>query len=525
MKKKLIFLLGLFLAFNSFADSYQIVDVDFNVTGITRPSVLKTAVPLNYSRIFESEEEFAKYIEDYKQRLDNTRCFEEYNVDYTISIPDENGLSYVTLLVTTKDAKHFLGLPYPKFSPSGDNGYLFNVKLKLKDSNFLGSLKEMGTDINLEIDTNDDPVSFKLGTTVYFDTPFNIGNVKCNWTNNHTVSYTFGQDTPEWNLKTGLEFEYPFELFGINLSFYQSFVRDLDYRSKTIEGHTFTNDDTYFIEDVNLSTPIVIQDIIGWGKIYYTPYLNFVYNWDFDGISIYNTDLIGPAVTVGQKVSTSRINWYNNFRNGFDLSMTQSFKYNFGQDNIVPGINISFVAHKAFKYVGFSTNINAFAYLNGNSKFGDKLRGVRDEQYFSSDLTKGGKDWATTYACESPGGIVFNFDLPIHIVSIYWDQLPGFKKIPHIGIFNLELQLSPFIDIGLYHNNYTERTLSLKDGFYCGGLEVLVFPLKWKGFVVRASLGIDLSKKMPVLKDKVDQEWRSKTVSSTEISIGLGYQY
>ena len=527
MKKSLLFSLIL-LVFGTFAfaDSYQIVKTEYYCHGITRPSVLRTTVPVDYKKIFQDEDELVKYLEDFKQRLDNVRCFEKFDYDYEVSLPDENNLCFVTVFVTTYDAKHILGLPYPKFSPKGDNGYLFNFKLKFKDTNFFGSLKEMGADLNLELDTNDDPVSFKLGGTVFFDTPFNIGNVKFNWSNSHTLSYKIGSESPEWNLKTGIECEYPFDIFSVKFTFYQSFIRNLDYKNKLVSGHTIVDDSTYFVEDLKVATPIVIQDIPNWGKIYYTPSLAFKYNWDFDGIDVYNTDLIGPTITIAQEVSTSRVNYINNFRNGFDISMTQSFVYNMGlpeEKNIIPGIDIIFKAYKAFKYVGFSTYFEAFAYLNGTAKFGDKLRGIRDEQYFA--VVNEQTELASTYACESPAALIFNFDLPIHICSIYWDQIPGIKKIPHISILNFELQINPFVDIALCHNAVTQSTFHYKDGFYSAGLEALVFPLKWKGFVVRASVGLDLGRKLPWFKDKLNQEWRSSSVSATEISIGLGYQY
>ena len=57
---------------------------------------------------------------------------------------------------------------------------------------------------------------------------------------------------------------------------------------------------------------------------------------------------------------------------------------------------------------------------------------------------------------------------------------------------------------------------------YAGGLEVLVFPQKWKGMTVRASLGVDLGRLL--LKGKINQDWRD-SVSKYELTIGLGLHY
>lgn len=521
--KKLFFMLiiGFCIFTEAFSESYQIVNVDYKIYGMTRESVIKTQVPVDKKRIFENEDDLINYINDYKVQLENTRCFEKIDTDFTVSIPDENGLAFVDLYVEVKDAFHILGVPYPKFSASGDNGYLVNLKVKIKDNNFLGSMKEMGADVNLEVDTNKDPIAFKLGSTFSFDTPFSIGPVNANWANNYTLSYTFGQNTPEWNLKTGIEFSLPFNKFSINLNVYQSFIRNLEYDSKNVNGSVVHyGDGTYFVEDVTFSIPIIIQDVDNWGKIYYTPYAHFLFNWDFDGISPENTDLLGPTITIAQSITTKRINWQGNFRNGISVSFKQPFKYNFYTKTMVPGFDFTLMAYKAFKYVGLCTYMEGFAYLNGSEKIGDRLRGIRDEQYFATTTGYG-----MNYACETPGAIILNFDLPIHIFTAYWDQMSFFKKIPHIGIFNMELQLSPFVDIALIHNVATNTSFNFRDGFYAAGIEALIFPLKWKGFQLRASVGIDLGRKMPVLKDKVNQDWRSPNVSASEITIGLGFHY
>ena len=56
---------------------------------------------------------------------------------------------------------------------------------------------------------------------------------------------------------------------------------------------------------------------------------------------------------------------------------------------------------------------------------------------------------------------------------------------------NFEFQLSPFFDAALIKNRGTGSNLNYKEGIYTGGLEALVYPEKWKSFVVRASLGVD----------------------------------
>ena len=88
----------------------------------------------------------------------------------------------------------------------------------------------------------------------------------------------------------------------------------------------------------------------------------------------------------------------------------------------------------------------------------------------------------------------------------------------------MELQLSPFIDIAFIKNRSTGTIFDYRDGFLAGGIEAIVYPLKWKGIQVRGSLGVDLGRKMPYIKGKLNQDWRD-SVSAYEISIGIGLHY
>ena len=516
MKKSFIFVFFIFFISYCFATSrYQITNVTYDLQGSTREYVLDTKIKIDKERIFENEDALLSYIEDYKQRLDNTRTFESINVDFTVSEPNEDDICFVDLFVTTKDSLHFLAMPYPSFNSNSG----FKFKLKAKDTNFLGSMEEMSGDLNFAIETeeNKDP-EYKFGFNIDFDTPFKLGLLDVNWMNSHEFSYTIGETTPEWNLKTGLEFVLPLEKCSINFNFYQSFIRDLDYEEKDINGEVINyGDGTYFVEKAEFSIPFIIQDVPNWGKIYYKPYVDLVYNWDFDGIHAENKDLTSPVMSIGQTISTSRVDWIDNFRTGFSLSLTQSFSSNFYKNDFIPGIKGELQAFKSLKYLGLCTDIYMFAYLNGSEKIGGRLRGIRDDQYFSSESGN-----SKLYACETPAAIVVNFDIPIKLFATNWAKVPLINKISLMKYLNFELQVSPFIDIALTHNKATDSNFSLKDGFYAGGLEVLVFPQKWKGMTVRASLGVDLGRLL--LKGKINQDWRD-SVSKYELTIGLGLHY
>ncbi len=526
MKKIIIALSSLVLGSALFASSYRIKSAEYkitgsraNFTGKTREYSLKTKVPVDYKRIFNNEDELVEYINDLKQQIENTRNFEKVSVDFSVSEPNENDESLVLLQISTYDSMHFIAAPYPKYS-SGDS---LNLTVKMKDTNFLGSMETMTGEAKFafELDENDKPTDTLVGLGFDFETPFQLASLDATWENSFDFSYTFGDSTPEWNIDTGLNLTKKFNKFSVETTFNQIFAKNLDYKEEDLNGKVVHyGDDTYFGEKIGLSIPITIQEINNWGKIYYTPFFEGTYYWDFDGISSENTDLSSPVISFGQTLSTERVNWIENFRNGLSLSITNSFGYNFQTYSFIPSVTGEILAYKAFKHFAINTDIYGFAVMNGTKSFGERLRGIRDDQYFSEDTG----EHVHEKACTSAAALVVNIDVPIKICRIYWEDVPLIKKIKFAKYFNLEAQISPFVDFAIFHNEASDTTFHPKDGFLCGGLEGIIYPLKIKGIQVRASFGVDLSRKMPKIKSFFHQDWRDN-VKSYEISIGLGLHY
>lgn len=527
-----------------FADTYQISEVTYNITGKTKQYALEKKVEIDKNYIFTNEDDLINYIDDFKQRLENTRNFELIEVNFslekenssetnestkqesaqssevteTVEATEADSHYFVHLEVSTKDAFHFIGAPYPNYD--SNNGFKF--KLKLKDVNFIGTMETMNSDINFAVEqtSEDAKADVKLGFNIDFAIPFKMGPFDSSFVTALDFSYTFGDKTPEWDMKAGLELSLPFDRFSLDFQFYQSFVRDLDYEDDDINGTLIHyGDGTYFKENFEFSVPLVLQEIPQWGKIYYKPYISINYYWDFDGISDQNTDLMGPAFSIGHTLYTSRINWVENFRTGIDASMSEELCYNIQKENISPCLSGELKLYHAFKYLGLCADIFAFACLNDTKTFGGRLRGVRDDAYYNSDNAK----TRMLKECEGAGAIVLNLDMPIRLFRIYWDKIPGIKKIRFMRYLNMEVQASPFIDFALSQNRANNTVFSIKDAFLTGGMELIVYPLKWRGIQIRGSIGLDLAQKMPGIKKIFNQEWRDS--HWYEISIGIGLQY
>ena len=116
-----------------------------------------------------------------------------------------------------------------------------------------------------------------------------------------------------------------------------------------------------------------------------------------------------------------------------------------------------------------------------------------------------------------------NLDIPIRIASLDFQSITGVKWARFL---NCEIQLSPFLDMAFVHDKKTGRYYHPADGWYSGGLEVIVYPEKMRSIYVRASLGFDLSelKNVPGL-NKLRGRAKRDGESIAEIFIGIGLHY
>ncbi|MCR5437744.1 MAG: hypothetical protein K6E97_11845 [Treponema sp.] len=537
MKRFVLFLFLFISGFNLSANVYKIRHVDYNINGSDWKIMSKTKeyaiiqkLPVNKDKLFSSEEDVKAYIADYKLKLESLRAFDTINITYEIEpyelqdgmielngkyvkiVENEDGkciINLVNIKIDLKDSFHLLVVPYPKYNSNTGT----EIKLKAKDTNFLGTLNEMSSDLNfsLEQQSESDKPDVKLGLNFVYDYPFEAGIFDGTWINDYSIDYTFGDKIPEWKAKTGLEFTLQKRL-AYKFGFYQYSVNDLDYKSYS--------DATYFTEEFLFSVPVTIVEIQDFGPLVYTPFINFSYNWDKNGINELNTDLSGPTITLGHTLVGKRINWHDQFRTGFYADLQNTFKYNFQRNLWYPFISSEIKAYKHlpfgernyFNAMGLCADFYTFFYLNNyqneffkndGKAIGSRLRGIRDNQYY--------KDSNFGKACTVPAAIILNVDFPFNIFTT-----------SKLKIFDFSLQFSPFIDVALTYNKVTERWFSLQDGFYSAGLECLVYPLKWKGITVRLSFGYDVGRKF---FDSLNEEWRDTKVSKYEITFGVGLHY
>lgn len=531
MKKNAVLALLILILTTSaaYAQKFQIEDVIYNIEGCgsaifgkTQDYSLSREVPVNTSKVFETEEEFNFYLEDYKKKLTNLRAFESIQIEteplITEETSDENEdseqINKVYLKVYVKDSFHLFAIPGPKY----DSNSGLTLKLKIIDSNFLGSLSSLSTDIFFVLPTSEsDNAHSEVGFNIDIDYPFKAGIFDALWMNDFEFSFTFGNDMPEWDLGTGIRFTLPFEKCSLVLETNQKFVNDFEFKE--------FDDNLYFVNDVRFSVPVTLAEVKYFGKLIYTPYIIPEVNWDLDGISKDNSELSSPILTAGHKFEFGRSDWNDNLRTGFSFLIDNYYSYNFQRNKFYPVAELNAQVHKSFtlfedsnffRCFGISADLHSFTYFidprkdpyiaNDGKKIGEYLRGIRDKQYYEG---------SNVLSVKPTSAIVLNLDMPIHIFRT------NFTK-SFLRYLNFDFQLSPFIDIALCYNKVTESFFDLKDGFYTAGLEAIVYPLKWSGITVRGSIGVDVGRKF--LASRLNTDWR-EDVSALEFSFGFGLHY
>ena len=179
--------ISLFLLFCIFipiyAKQYKINEVIYDIEGYghwifgkTNEYALENTIPVDTTRVFENEQALNIYISSLEKQLSNLRAFEKIDIFYEPVINDSEEFmdpeelsetpELVNLNIYVKDSFHLFAIPGPKYD--SNSGLTF--KLKIIDSNFLGGLNELNSDIFFLIPTQEsDGNKFEFGFNCSFD--------------------------------------------------------------------------------------------------------------------------------------------------------------------------------------------------------------------------------------------------------------------------------------------------------------------------------------------------------------------
>lgn len=508
------------------AQGYQITTIHYNIKGLTRKYPLSQAVPIDTTLVFASEEALLSYLRDLKQRFKNIRAIQTVEIDTDYDDMDNRAIIPVTLTIAITDTWNFIVVPYPSF----DSNSGFQLKLKMQDFNFVGTLQPLKADLVYRSTETDHQI---FSSSINFALPFQVRTFNLLWNSSFQIVYAF-KEAPKINIGTGLEAAHKFNkhfslAFGLsselaindrsssemsavdtakNAQEEEFGSEDTASQTKKAEsrglGYLYPNDRYYFNTKLYVRFPVMITEVKNFGSLVWTPSMNLTGNWAFDGIQA--DDLKTWSFNWGHTLSLSRVNWETNFRKGLSLSLGNTYTYQFyNKRKMYTGFTASVAGYYPFiNRIGIYGRMQFFYYLFGNTstQAGFTLRGILNKRI----------DTNTAFTC--------NLDIPIRIISLDFQTITG---VAWTRFLNCDIQFAPFLDIALVHDQKTKRYYHPADGWYAGGMEVIVYPEKLRSIYVRASLGFDLTelKNLSGLKGQARRDGEE----ITEIFIGIGLHY
>lgn len=474
-------------------ERYRIADVAYDIKGSTREFPLTLAVPIDKKRVFADREKFDFYLADLRIQLHNQRVFDTSSIDAEYGSAGADGIVPVKLTVHTKDTWNIIALPYPKY----DSNDGFNLKLKLKNYNFFGSMQQLNGDVNYAVD-NDGKSTFQ--TNLDFNIPFKAWGYSMEWSNEMTLSFP-QHEIPQFDQGTGLNVAVPFGRNTVNFGI----INTLNVNDRTDDSVLFEEDRYYFNDEFYTNLPVNLYAFDYLGNLTWTPSASISTNWALDGIQ--HSDLQGPVFDWGHSLGLERVDWKENFRSGLKTELGNSYSYNLhDHGNIGITVDGSFTGFTSLlNRVGFYGRVSGYHnfYSSYSENAGKKLRGILDSR-ISSDTA-----------------FTLNVDLPIRVMTVDFLEVTGVEWTEYIGF---EMQASPFFDMALTHDAVTGRYFDLDDGWYSCGLEIIVFPAKMRSIYGRISAGFDLAE-LAVNGGQLGGYAERDGESIRELMIGIGLHY
>lgn len=494
-----------FLAFAALAQepakdtvpAYALRDVSFDIKGASRPWALKRAAGIEGDETFRDADGLQAWLSDVRRKLTNQRVLKTVTVDASYGDADASGTVPVDLAIRVEDTWNVIALPKPQY----DSNDGFEMTIKARDYNFLGTLKPLKFDFGYSLK----PADFHAGefskgaffVEIDSDTPLRAFGRDWVLDFDHRFSYTYEQPLYYRNL-TGLSLEVPLRLTSLSFFARQGYILNEENEEERRPA-----DGRYFSEGWYLSSEIGADwriptgvQVDGLGDLVYVPRASFGTKYR-PGADIGDARR-GPELVLGHSLSFGRIDWIGNFRRGLEVSLGNSNKYNLSSSAWEKEVVFIATGHLPIADVlGVSSRLEAAWYLDKTAKDrGDVLRGILNDRV-SADR-----------------GLFLNLDFPVRVIRFAPSEWFGKSWL---GLFDFEQQWTPFLDVALVDDPVNGRSISFGDGLVSGGVEVVTFPAVMRSIYIRVSAGFDLR--------AAAAEGGLPGNGGREFFIGLGHHY
>ena len=471
---------------------YVIRDITYNINGKTKENALERVGEFRTGLRFSDRDSLEEYIKEKNQDILNLRTFEADTsaITYSLGDAEEDGTVPVYLEVSVTDSSSFLIVPEPKYD--SNNGFTFS--LKLRESNFLGTLAPQKIDF---VWGNDDKERNHIGYLIDLIIPFRAFGL--NWTldsYNEFRYYLSGE--PAYNTNVlGIATELPVSFTTFNFGFEQGVVIHEENTEKAQVYDSGEYNDWFLFSSLHVDWKIPTPLKVGkFGQITYTPGVYGIAKYQPGGDpGAYRR---GPSIGAKQDIGFGRIDWIGNFRNGLKVSLLNDNEYNFSRREWINSIGFLGEGHlRISKFFGISGRLMYTKWFNDYYEYaGDVLRGYKDIELDAKER------------------LSLNLDFPFRLIRFVPSEWTGNRKY---RFFDFEQHWSFFSDFIMADSPLAGYSFKPGDIITGMGIEIITFPLAWRSFYIRISAGWNI------------REWaRTGKMPSgiyRELFVGMGHYY
>ena len=458
---------------------FVIVDYKFTVKGITRPFALLYRLVENgefrKGETIKGKTNLEKHISNITQIYINQLVLKDNaEVSYSTDGRNEDGTYPVTIMIKVQDSFNIIALPLPYYKNS-----VFNITIKARDYNFLGTMKSLRVDLGYGYNGDEDqPHSFLFGA--YFDMPFQFLGYYWNAIFDNIVQLRV--DAPVYyENTTGVSMDLPFGsttfTFGLNERMYLN--RENSGWAKAA-GYGAYQDGLYMASNPYVSWRIPTGLTVSqYGDLTYTPSVSSTFNHEFPNLPL-AADRKGPFMNFNHSLGFGNINWLGNYREGLSFSVGNSYQYDFNRNVYDISFNFTGIGHHVFKKFFAASARLMYTYLYSS-----------DVTYTGSYVSYNLRGIADTYL-PAYQMATLNLDFPFRVFAFTPSKWFNTDKL---RFFDLEMHISPVIDLAMYRQRSPDGgkiTYGPAEYAVTGGLELIIFSSFMRSLYVRLGFAIDI---------------------------------
>lgn len=482
----LFFLLSVSLSFAAENDaSIALHEVHWTIEGRSRPAALARAADIQGDESWPDEAALEAWIAERRQRLLNQRVLDTVEISYRIHEAGEP--VRIDLEIHIKDSFNIIAMPKPEYS-SADG---LDISIRARDYNFLGLLSPLKVNVGYALD-DENLQAFRFAEGTWYadlETTLPLRLAGFDWELSLINSFAWTEDKVfQFSNRNAMGLTLPLGPGNLLASLSQGF--SLNERN----GAYYVDSYGTYLDGWYLNTLSKIGyslDLLKWGP-HQTPVVaRSVFSVDYSylpGPGEIGDERRGPTLALENSLSSERINWLVNLRQGYHTELSLALPYNMYELLFKPVVAATFIYHKPLtSFLGISTRVHAFHRLMDiNADAGDFLRGLI--QLWSSTL------------------VGTNMDLVFKVLPFMPHK--WFDK-EWMRFLAFELHSSLFLDIAWAHSRDDPQYNSIEPWYLCTGIEAIIYPEAFRSLFLRVSVGFDTA----------------RFPQAREVYIGLGHHY